>query len=268
MVAQARADRAFLRRAVRYLAARGHPPVPGHRHRAAHRGQYPSGRPAWRPVPGWSTSTTTVVLAHARALLTSTPEGACDYIQADPRDPVAILTEAARTLDFAQPVALMLLGVLHHIPGTGEAYEIVRRLVAALAPGSLCEHQPLHQRRQRRSHGGGGGALEPGRHAVDDLAHPAADRPVFRRPGPAATGGGVVLTLAPPPHLRTASCPPRWTNSAASPANANPAHPRAVRERWLCHRPPSGLHGAFAVRALTRRVLDVTEPLSSEEVEA
>jgi hypothetical protein len=42
----------------------------------------------------------------------------------------------ARTLDPVQPVALMLLGVLHHIPGTGKAYEIVRRLVAALAPGS------------------------------------------------------------------------------------------------------------------------------------
>jgi O-methyltransferase involved in polyketide biosynthesis len=77
-----------------------------------------------------------LVLAHARALLTSTPEGRCDYIDGDLRDPDKVLTEAARTLDFAQPVALMLLGVLHHIPDTGEAHEIVQRLVAALAPGS------------------------------------------------------------------------------------------------------------------------------------
>jgi S-adenosyl methyltransferase len=78
-----------------------------------------------------------LVLAHARTLLTSTPEGTCDYIDGDLRDTEAILTEAARTLDFAQPVALMLLGVVHHIPGPGEAQEIVGRLVAALAPGSF-----------------------------------------------------------------------------------------------------------------------------------
>jgi len=77
------------------------------------------------------------VLAHARALLTSTPQGVCDYIDGDLRDPDNILVEAARTLDFAQPVALMLLGILHHIPDIGEAYAIVRRLVAALAPGSF-----------------------------------------------------------------------------------------------------------------------------------
>ena len=53
-----------------------------------------------------------IVLRHAQALLTSTPEGACDYIQADLRDPDTIVAEAARTLDFGQPVALMLLAVL------------------------------------------------------------------------------------------------------------------------------------------------------------
>jgi S-adenosyl methyltransferase len=68
-----------------------------------------------------------LVLAHARALLTSTPEGVCDYIDGDLRDLEAILAEAARTLDFGQPVALMLLGVLHHIPDTSEAQEIMRR---------------------------------------------------------------------------------------------------------------------------------------------
>jgi hypothetical protein len=57
-----------------------------------------------------------LVLAHARALLTSTPEGACDYIDADLHDPDRIVTEAARTLDFAQPIAVMMLGIIGHIP--------------------------------------------------------------------------------------------------------------------------------------------------------
>jgi S-adenosyl methyltransferase len=54
-----------------------------------------------------------MVLAHARALLTSTREGATDYIDADVRDPDRILTEARRTLDFDLPVAIMLLGILN-----------------------------------------------------------------------------------------------------------------------------------------------------------
>src|ERR1700752_1927527 len=57
-----------------------------------------------------------VVLAHARALLTSSSEGCTAYLDADLRDPGAILAEAARTLDFARPVAVMLVGVLHCIP--------------------------------------------------------------------------------------------------------------------------------------------------------
>jgi O-methyltransferase involved in polyketide biosynthesis len=78
-----------------------------------------------------------LVLSHARALLVSTPEGACDYVDGDIREPGNILAQAARTLDFTQPVALMLLGILHHIPGTEQAYSIVGHLVAALAPGSF-----------------------------------------------------------------------------------------------------------------------------------
>ncbi len=78
-----------------------------------------------------------LVLSHARALLTSSPEGACDYLDADLREPGKILSGAARTLDFTQPVALLLLGVLHHISDTDQAQEIVRRLMAALAPGSF-----------------------------------------------------------------------------------------------------------------------------------
>jgi hypothetical protein len=74
---------------------------------------------------------------HARALLASTPQGACDYVDGDVHDPEKMLADAARTLDLAQPVALMLLGILHHVPDLDEACSIVRRLAAALAPGSF-----------------------------------------------------------------------------------------------------------------------------------
>jgi O-methyltransferase involved in polyketide biosynthesis len=77
-----------------------------------------------------------IVLAHARALLTSSPEGATAYLDADLRDTGAILEEAAGTLDFGQPVALMLLGVLHCIPDEEEPHAVVARLVAAVPPGS------------------------------------------------------------------------------------------------------------------------------------
>ncbi len=77
-----------------------------------------------------------LVLAHARALLTSTPEGVTNYVDADLRDPDRILREAAKTLDFTQPIALMLLGILNHIMDTDESNAIVDRLVAALPSGS------------------------------------------------------------------------------------------------------------------------------------
>ncbi|MCI3935380.1 SAM-dependent methyltransferase [Streptomyces sp. AN091965] len=82
-----------------------------------------------------------IVLTHAEALLTSTPEGATGYIDADLRDPDAILEQAAKTLDFARPVALMLLGITAHITDDS-VYAIVGRLVAALPSGSylvLCD---------------------------------------------------------------------------------------------------------------------------------
>ncbi len=77
-----------------------------------------------------------VVLVHARALLTSTPEGATDYIDADLREPDKILQGAARTLDFTQPVAITLLGVVHHVTDTDQAHAIVQRLLDAVPSGS------------------------------------------------------------------------------------------------------------------------------------
>jgi SAM-dependent methyltransferase len=78
-----------------------------------------------------------IVLAHARALLTSTPEGQTAYISADLREADAVLGEAARTLDFGQPVALMFLMTLQYIPDADDPHAIVRRYVDALAPGSF-----------------------------------------------------------------------------------------------------------------------------------
>jgi hypothetical protein len=77
-----------------------------------------------------------IVLVHARALLTSNPEGATAYLDADLRDTGRLLTEAADTLDFGQPMALMLLGVLHCIPDADNPYAVVARLLAAVPSGS------------------------------------------------------------------------------------------------------------------------------------
>jgi hypothetical protein len=76
------------------------------------------------------------VLLHARALLASSPEGATAYIDADLRDTGVILDQAARILDFGQPVAVMLLGVLHCVPDSDDPAAMVSRLVGAVPPGS------------------------------------------------------------------------------------------------------------------------------------
>ena len=76
-----------------------------------------------------------LVLAHARALLTSSPEGVCEYIDADVRNPAGILDIAAGVLDFSKPIALMLMGIMGHFTDE-EAYPIVRSLLAGLPSGS------------------------------------------------------------------------------------------------------------------------------------
>jgi hypothetical protein len=77
-----------------------------------------------------------IVLAHARALLTSTPEGATAYLEADLREPDTILAAARQTLDFGQPIALILLGIMHLIQDAEEPYQIVSHLMDALPSGS------------------------------------------------------------------------------------------------------------------------------------
>lgn len=77
-----------------------------------------------------------LVLAHAHALLTSTPEGVTDYIDADLHDPDTVLRQAARTLDLSQPVALTLMQVSGHIADYDQARAIVGELMEALPSGS------------------------------------------------------------------------------------------------------------------------------------
>ncbi|MFJ3641423.1 SAM-dependent methyltransferase [Streptomyces sp. NPDC090108] len=77
-----------------------------------------------------------IVLAHADALLRSTPEGACAYLDADVRDPQKILTQAAQTLDFDRPIGLMLLNIMGQVADEEEPGRIVAELIDALPRGS------------------------------------------------------------------------------------------------------------------------------------
>jgi S-adenosyl methyltransferase len=138
IVADVRANRAFLTRAVRYLAGEAGItqfldigtglPTAGNTHEVA-QGVVPSARIVY-------VDNDPIVLAHARALLTSDPAGATAYVNADLRDTPLILAEAARTLDFSRPVVLMLLIVLHLIPDDDDPHKIVVTLMDALPGGS------------------------------------------------------------------------------------------------------------------------------------
>ena len=84
-----------------------------------------------------------VALAYARALALSRQEGVISCLQADAREPAAIIDAARRTLDPGQPVAILLIGVLHFIEGPGLVARVLRELTAALCPGSyLAVMQP------------------------------------------------------------------------------------------------------------------------------
>jgi S-adenosyl methyltransferase len=77
-----------------------------------------------------------VVLAHARALLTSSPAGVTDYLDADLRDTERILAAAAGTLDFGKPVAVMLIAIMHLLADDDDPYGVVRKLMTAVPHGS------------------------------------------------------------------------------------------------------------------------------------
>jgi hypothetical protein len=138
VVPTARANRAFLARATRYLTAEAGlrqfldvgtgMPASSNIHEVAQ-----SVAPESRVV---YVDHDPIVLSHARALLISAPEGRTDFVEADLRQPLTILTEAAGTLDFGRPVAVILTAILHLIQDADQPYQLVRQLVGALAPGS------------------------------------------------------------------------------------------------------------------------------------
>jgi hypothetical protein len=138
IVENARECRAFLQRAVTFLAGEAGVrqfldigtglPTADNTHEVAQR-VAPEARVVYA-------DNDPLVLAHARALLSSGPEGVTDYIDVDLRDTATIHREAARTLDFDRPIALMLMGILGHIESDEEALPVVRRLIDLLPSGS------------------------------------------------------------------------------------------------------------------------------------
>jgi len=134
----ARSNRAYQARVVRFLAGEAGIrqfldigtgiPAANHTHQVAQ-----SVAPQCRVV---YVDNDPVVLAHARALLTSDPAGATRYIDADARDPRRILDGAAEVLDFGRPVAVMLMAILQHVAGEHDPYAVVAELIGALPSGS------------------------------------------------------------------------------------------------------------------------------------
>jgi len=138
IVYSVRANRAFLARTVRYLAGEAGIrqfldigtgiPTANNTHEVAQ-----------DVAPGSNVvyvDNDPVVLTHARALLTSGQQGHTNYVDADLRDTGRILAEAAQTLDFSRPVAIMLMAILQHIDEAEDPYAIVDSLLAAVPPGS------------------------------------------------------------------------------------------------------------------------------------
>ncbi|MER6096940.1 SAM-dependent methyltransferase [Streptomyces sp. NPDC001728] len=134
----ARADRAFLGRVVTGLAADAGVrqfldigtglPTADNTHEVAQRAA-PDARIVY-------VDNDPIVLTHARALLTSAPEGVTEYVDADAREPGKILAAAGTTLDLTRPVAVMMLGILNFVLDTDEARRIVRTLMDAVPSGS------------------------------------------------------------------------------------------------------------------------------------
>jgi hypothetical protein len=232
VAASCRANRAFLGRAVRYLAQEAGIrqfldigtgiPTAGNTHEVAQEAA-PQSRVVYVDYDP-------VVLAHARALLISSAAGATEYIDADLRDTGRILTQAAGLLDFSQPVAVTLLAILHAIPDPDDPYAIVAKIMDAVPSGSylaishagsdLLDQQTLdsihdivtqmvhlqpgfRSREQVGRFFDGLGLVEPGLVRPEEwrpgLAAADADPP---RPGPPAgrqTGGAITVSTGPLP---------------------------------------------------------------------
>jgi trans-aconitate methyltransferase len=150
-----RANRRFLGRAVRYMAEAGVRqyldigtgiPTADNTHQVAQ-----SVAPDARIV---YVDNDPIVLAHARALLTSDPEGVTDYIDADARDAEAILAGAGQTLDLSRPVGVMLMAILHCIPDEDDPYQLVQSLLDGVPGGSFLAIS--HPARKQEAVAGGG----------------------------------------------------------------------------------------------------------------
>jgi len=138
LVLSARANRQFLGRAVRFLAGEARIrqfldvgtglPTADNTHEVA-QAVAPDARVVY-------VDNDPLVLTHARALLTSSPEGATDYLAADVRDPQAILRAAATTLDLGRPTAVVLSGILNFVMDDAEARSVVEQFMAAVPAGS------------------------------------------------------------------------------------------------------------------------------------
>ena len=139
LVFSVRANRAFLARTVRFLATEKGIrqfldigtgiPTASNTHEVAQRAA-PDSQVVY-------VDNDPIVLSHAQALLKSSPQGGCAYIDADLRDPEKILARAVDTLDFGQPVAVMLIAVMHFIGDDAEASAIIGKLMGACVPGSF-----------------------------------------------------------------------------------------------------------------------------------
>ena len=193
----ARAERAFLVRAVRFLAGPARIrqfldigaglPAGGNTHEIAQRIAPDTGIVYADNDPA--------VLVHARALLqtpmlASTPEGTVSYVDADLRDVTAVLAGSARTLDLERPVALIMLGVLGHLDDHGAARSITSQLMDALPSGSylaiadgVAGTGPVSEA-QRRYNDEAAGALPP--------APAGRAGQLLRRAGPDRAGRGAV----------------------------------------------------------------------------
>jgi S-adenosyl methyltransferase len=202
-----RSNQAFLARAVRYLADQagvrqfldigtGLPTAGGVHEIAA--GVAPDCRVVY-------VDNDPVVLAHARALLAGSPPDRASYLDADLRDADALIGQAAATLDFSAPVAIMLVSVLHLIEDRDDPHAIVAALLAALPAGSFLALTHV------------GADLEP--EAMAEMTrrinrHTA--RPATPRDNPAVRRFFAGLELVPPGLVRV----PEWRPAAPEDAEA------------------------------------------------
>jgi S-adenosyl methyltransferase len=170
-----------------------------------------------------------LVLVYARALLTARPPGRCGYVHADLRDPAALLAQASATLDFTQPVAVLLLAILHFLPAADDPAGIVGALARALAAGSYLVLSHLTADFAPDQVGAAVAAYNAVVPAGVTAAQPRRGHRLVRRPatGPAGRGPGHPMAPPPPPvpHHRAPTCTPGSPAPHRTPAPVPPASP-------------------------------------------